>query len=140
MVKNVEELNEKAEKLLNAGNTKELEELAREHGLDSYMVELYDEGALPCLCPDAATFACGKLDVEVAGEKMQAELAAGIAEYLKQQVQDNTALASGIAAKPLNKLCDKIYGEAKKRRNGGNCVYIPPFEVFQMAKAYYLEV
>ena len=95
-------------------------------------------GELPTLCPDAATFAVGKLDKEVAEYKSMPELADGIAEYMKQQVQDNEQLAAGVIAKPLKDLCDQVYEEAKKRKKG-NCAYIPPFEVFQMAKAYYLE-
>lgn len=139
MEKSLEALNERAEKLFNEGNRAEVEKLAKENGLDPYLADMYMAGELPILCPDAATFAVGKLDKEVAEYKSMPELAEGIAEYLKQQVQVDDLLAEGVVAKPLSKLCDKVYEEAKKRKKG-NCAYIPPFEVFQMAKAYYLEV
>lgn len=138
MEKSLEALNEKAEQLFNANQRKEIEDLAKENGLDAYLVDMYMAGELPMLCPDAATFAVGKLDKEVAEYKSMPELADGIAEYMKQQVQDNEQLAAGVIARSLKDLCDQVYEEAKKRKKG-NCAYIPPFEVFQMAKAYYLE-
>lgn len=137
MVKTLEELNTKAEELFNKGDKKGLKELAKENGLDTYLAEAYANGELPILCPDTATLACGRLELEAAKESM-VELAQGIAEYLEQQVQEDEELAKGIIAKPLKDLCNKVYAEAKQRKKG-NCVYIPPFEVFQMAKAYYLD-
>lgn len=139
MEQSLDELNKKAEKLFNEGNRTEIEKLVKENGLDPYLVDMYMHGELMALCPDEATLAVGKLDKEVAEYKSMPELAEGIAEYLKQQVQVDDLLAKGVVAKPLKELCDKVYEEAKKRKKG-SCAYIPPFEVFQMAKAYYLEV
>lgn len=138
MVKSLEELNEQAEQLFNKEDKKGLKELAKEYALDEYLVDMYIQGELPMLCPDVATLAVGKLNKEVSQTKNLMELAQGIAEYMEQQVQENEELAKGVIEKPMDKLIKNIYEEAKKRKKG-NCTYIPPFEVFQMAKAYYLE-
>lgn len=137
----LQEINDLADRLFNDGEQEKIKILAKEKGLDPYMVDMYLDGQLPALIPDAMTGAVGKLDVEI--EKLDyknRELGAGIAEYMKQQVMENEKLASAVMEKDkhLEDVCKQAWKEAKNRKKG-NSAYIPPFEIFQMAKAYYLD-
>lgn len=136
----VEELNQKAAEL--ATNEAELNILAQENGIDLVFVEMLLHHEMDVLVPDAMTAAIGKLDVEVAAlDSKNQELGQGIAEYLKQKAMEDEQLARAIRknGKKLEDVCKKAWDEASKRKQG-NCAYIPPFEIFQMARAYYMEV
>ncbi len=135
------EINDLADSLLNNNEQEKIKALAEEKGLDPYMAEMFLNGELPALVPDAMTGALGKLDAEVRDlDDKNVELGAGIAEYMKQQVMENEKLASAVMDKDkhLEDVCKQAWKEAESRKKG-NCAYIPPFEIFQMAKAYYLE-
>ena len=137
----LQEINDIADKLLNNNEPEKVKALAKEKGIDSYMVELYLTGEIPLLVMDAMTGANAKLDVEVMElDNRNTELGAGIAEYMKQQAMESEKIAEAIMNpdKHLGDVCKKAWKEAEKRKKG-NCVYIPPFEIFQMAKAYYLD-
>ena len=136
----VEELNAKAAEL--ASNEAELNKLAQANGIDLVFVEMLLHHEMDVLVPDAMTAAIGKLEVEIAElDSNNQELGQGIAEYLKQKAMEDEELARAIrkTGKKLEDVCKKAWDEAKKRKTG-NCAYIPPFEIFQMARAYYMEV
>lgn len=137
----LQEINDLADKLLNDNEPEKVKALAGEKGLDPYMTELYLTGQLPLLVMDTMMGADAKLDTEVRElPEQNAELGAGIAEYMKQQVMEDEKLAEAVMDpdKHLADVCKKAWEEARTRKKG-NCVYIPPFEIFQMAKAYYLD-
>ena len=125
----LQEINDMADRLLNDNEPEKVKALAEEKGLDPYMTEMYLTGQLPLLVMDAMTGANAKLDTEVKELPGQsAELGAGIAEYMKQQVMENEKLAEAVMDpdKQLKEVCQKAWEEAKTRKKG-NCVYIPPF-------------
>lgn len=137
----MEEINAKANELKAAGDKDGVLELAKENGIDKDLADMYMQGYTVQLCPDLMTAAAGKLDVEISRlETKNSEVGAGIADYLKQKAMEDDEIAIAIRkkGKSLKEICDKAWSEANKRRKG-NCAYIPPFEVFQMARAYYLE-
>lgn len=135
----MEEINQKAQEL--KGNPEELKKLAKENGIDMDLADMYLQGFLPALIPSPDVAAIGKLDVEVAvlSEKNM-EIGSGIADYLKQKASEDETIARAIRrkGKRLDTICKDIWKEASKRKKG-NCAYIPPFEVFQLARAYYLK-
>ena len=133
----MEELNAKANEL----DQEQLQEFAKENGISEDMVEMFMQGILQVLVPDPMTAAIGKLDVEVAAlSEKNMEVGNGIAEYLKQKAMEDDTLARAIRrkGKNLKQICEDVWKEASKRKKG-NCAYIPPFEVFQMARAYYMK-
>ena len=135
----VEELNAKAEELKT--DKQALHILASENGIDVDMIDLYQQGFLPHLVPDVMTAAIGKLEVEVADlSDKNREVGSGIADYLKQKSMEDEKIARAVRkkGKSLKTICDEVWKEASKRKKGG-CAYIPPFEVFQLARAYYLK-
>ncbi len=137
----LKEINDMADRLLNDNETEKVKALAEEKGLDFYTVEMYLTGQLPLLVMDAMTGANAKLDVEVRElDDENKELGAGIAEYMKQQNMENEKIAKAVMNpdKHLEDVCKKAWDEARERKKG-NCAYIPQFEIFQMAKAYYLD-
>ena len=137
----LQEINDLADRLLNDGKREEIKALAEEKGLDSYMAELFLSGELPVLIMDAMTGAVAKLDSETRElDGRNTELGAGIAEYMKQQAMESEEVAKAVMNpdKHLKEACERAWKEAESRRKT-NCVYIPPFEIFQMAKAYYLD-
>lgn len=139
----LEELNAKADELKAAGDSEGVIRLAKENGIDEDLADMYIQGMLPTLCPDLMTAAVGKLDVEIKElDSKNSEVGTGIAEYLKQKAMEDDDIARAIRkkGKDLSELCESVWKEAEKRKKeGSRCVYIPPFEVFQMARAYYLE-
>lgn len=137
----MEELNAKAKELKNEGKQEEVIALAKENGIDKDLADMFNQGILLELCPDVMTAAIGKLDVEITKlSNKNHEVGAGIAEYMKQKAMEDDEIARAIrkSDKSLSTICDNVWKEAEKQKNG-NCAYIPPFEVFQMARAYYLE-
>ena len=137
----MEELNAKAAELKSEGDDEAVGKLAKENGIDADLADMYIQGILPELCPDVMTAAIGKLDVEITKlSNKNHEVGAGIAEYMKQKAMEDDEIARAIrkSDKSLSTICDNVWEEAEQRKNG-NCAYIPPFEVFQMARAYYLE-
>lgn len=137
----LQEINDLADSMLNNDEPEQIKALAEEKGLDPYMVEMFLSGQLPVLVVDAMTGASAKLDVEVRElDDKNAELGTGIAEYMKQQALENEKIAEAVMNpdKHLEDVCKQAWEEAKSRKKG-NCAYIPPFEIFQMAKAYYLD-
>lgn len=137
----LQEINDLADRLFNNDEKEEIRVLATEKGLDEYLCEMYLNGQMPALVPDAMTGTAAKLDMEVSElEKDNMELGTGIAEYMKQQAMEKEEIAEAVMqpGKHLEDICKMAWEEAKKRKKG-RCVYIPPFEIFQMAKAYYLK-
>lgn len=133
----MEEINSKALEL--KGEPAKLKELAKENGIGKDMVELFEAGYLPELIPSPDIAAIGKLEVEVAAlDNNNAELGSGIADYLKQKAMEDKQIARAIRkkGKKLEEVCKQAWEEAGKRKKG-NCAYIPPFEIFQMARTYY---
>lgn len=140
-IDSLEELNAKADELKAAGDKEGLDKLAKENGIDEDLADMYIQGILPELCPDLMTAAIGKLDVEIKSlSQKNSEVGAGIAEYMKQKAMEDDDIARAVRkrGKSLAEICDQVWKEAERRKNG-NCAYIPPFEVFQMARAYYLK-
>lgn len=137
----LQEINDLADSLLNNGRQEEVKVLAEEKGLDSYMAEMFLSGELPVLIMDVMTGAVAKLDSETRElDSRNTELGAGIAEYMKQQAMESEKIAEAVMSpdKHLKEVCEQAWKEARSRKKT-NCVYIPPFEIFQMAKAYYLD-
>lgn len=137
----LQEINDLADSLLNNGRQEEVKVLAEEKGLDSYMAEMFLSGELPVLIMDVMTGAVAKLDSETRElDGRNTELGAGIAEYMKQQAMESEKIAEAVMSpdKHLKEVCEQAWKEAESRKKT-NCVYIPPFEIFQMAKAYYLD-
>lgn len=135
----MEEINQKAQEL--KGEPDKLKELAKENGIDMDLADMYLQGFMPELIPSPDVAAIGKLDVEVAVlSDKNMEVGSGIADYLKQKASEDEKMARAIRkkGKNLEQICKDIWNEASKRKKG-NCVYIPPFEVFQLARAYYLK-
>ena len=135
----MEQINEKAKEL--KGNPDELKELAKENGIDMDLADMYLQGFLQELIPSPDVAAIGKLDVEVAAlSDKNMEVGSGIADYMKQKATEDDKMARAIRkkGKSLIQICEDIWDEASKRKKG-NCAYIPPFEVFQLARAYYLK-
>lgn len=135
----MEELNKKAQEL--KGEPDKLKELAKENGIEMDLVDMYLQGFMQELIPSPDVAAIGKLDVEVAAlSAKNMEVGSGIADYLKQKASEEENMARAIRrkGKSLEKICKDIWDEASKRKKG-NCAYIPPFEVFQLARAYYLK-
>lgn len=64
-----------------------------------------------------------------------------VQEYLEQRAAEDPQFAEKFKnpKKSLKECCKYIYGEAKKRAGGSQCVYVPPQEVFGMAVHYYDE-
>lgn len=137
----LQEINDLADSLLNNGRQEEVKVLAEEKGLDSYMAEMFLSGELPVLIMDVMTGAVAKLDSETRElDSRNTELGAGIAEYMKQQAMESEKIAEAVMSpdKHLKEVCKQAWKEARSRKKT-KCVYIPPFEIFQMAKAYYLD-
>ena len=135
----MEEINQKAKEL--KGEPDKLKELAKENGIDVNLADMYLQGFMQELIPSPDVAAIGKLDVEVAAlSDKNMEVGSGIADYLKQKASEDVNMARAIRkkGKSLKIICEDIWKEASKRKKG-NCAYIPPFEVFQLARAYYLK-
>lgn len=68
-------------------------------------------------------------------------LMAPVKEYLEKRAAEDPQFAEKYSnkKKSLKECCRYIYGEARKRAAGSNCVYIAPDEVFGMAVHYYDE-
>ena len=135
----MEQINSKAQELKE--QPEQLKELAKENGIEQDLADMYLQGFLPELIPSPDVAAIGKLDVEVAAlSDKNMEVGSGIADYMKQKAAEDENVARAIRkkGKSLEKICKDIWDEASKRRKG-NCAYIPPFEVFQLARAYYLK-
>ena len=64
-----------------------------------------------------------------------------VRQYLEKRAADDPQFAEKFKnpKKSLKECCSYIYGEARKRAAGSNCVYIAPDEVFGMAVHYYDE-
>lgn len=135
-----DELNERAKELLNEGKQKELQDLAKDNGIDMYLLEAFANGEIPFLVPDAFTMAEGKLDVEVSKLGSDREMGQIIADHLKSKAMEDEKLALAICKKDklLKDVCKKAWDEAEKRRNQ-NTACLPGMEVVMMAKAYYLD-
>ena len=135
----MEQINSKAQEIKE--QPEQLKELAKENGIEQDLADMYLQGFLPELIPSPDVAAIGKLDVEVAAlSDKNMEVGSGIADYMKQKAAEDEKVARAIRkkGKSLEKICKDIWDEASKRRKG-NCAYIPPFEVFQLARAYYLK-
>lgn len=135
----MEQINSRAQEL--KGEPEQLKELAKENGIELELADMYLQGFLPELIPSPDVAAIGKLDVEVAAlSDKNMEVGSGIADYMKQKAAEDEKIARAIRkkGKSLEKICKDVWDEASKRRKG-NCAYIPPFEVFQLARAYYLK-
>lgn len=135
----IEELNQKAQEL--KGEPDKLKKLAKENGIDMDLADMYLQGFMPELIPSPDVAAVGKLEVEVAAlSDKNVEVGSGIADYLKQKAAEDENMARAIRkkGKSLEKICKDIWDEASRRKKG-DCAYIPQFEVFQLARAYYLK-
>lgn len=133
-----EEINAKADELLNAGDIEGIKTLCKENGIDEEFVELFRHGEIPILV-DAQMAAVGKLDMEMASATKDKELYQAVGEYMQSQCEvEEIAIAVRKQGKKLSDVINFMWEEAKKRKEG-NHAYIPPFEVYQMAKAYYLK-
>ena len=64
-----------------------------------------------------------------------------VRQYLEKRAAEDPQFAEKFKnpKKSLKECCAYIYGEARKRAAGSNCVYIAPDEVFGMAVHYYDE-
>lgn len=92
-----EEINEKADELLNSYGEHDVKEMAAENGIPEEIAEAYLNGDVPFLC-DAATAAVGKIEME-----RQETVLEGILEdwisYIEASCQEDEELAIAVRRK-----------------------------------------
>lgn len=92
-----EEINTRAEELLNAGVRKGIIDLARENGIPEDYAVAYTNGDLPVLC-DAATAAIGKIEMERQKTVLEGVLEDWIS-YIETECQEDEELAKAVRSK-----------------------------------------
>lgn len=135
------QINQTAEGLFNEGDIDSLWELAKENGLEAWMVDAYIYGEVPEFC-DATTAAIGKLEIEKQEKDVKAYNskipADPIVEYLIGQCEkEEVALAIRLPEKSLMKCLKHIEAEARKKVSRSR-PWLSDAAVYQMAKEYYL--
>ncbi len=95
-----EEINEKAESLINESKKEDLYILANENGIDKELVDMYLEGEISNIC-DIETAAIGKVEIEAADLKV-AEIMSDWVEYIKATCSKNEKMARAVRSNKKN--------------------------------------
>jgi hypothetical protein len=92
-----EEINARADELLNAGVREGIRELAKENGIPEEYADLFMEGETPFLT-DAATAAVGKIEIEREETVLEGVLEDWIS-YIEAECMEDEALAMAVRSK-----------------------------------------
>ena len=92
-----EEINARADELMNAGARKEIVDLAKENGIPEEFAQAFIDGDIPYLC-DAATAAVGKIEVERQETVLEGVLEDWIS-YIEAECQEDEELARAVRSK-----------------------------------------
>ena len=139
----VEELNLAADGQRSQGDNEALKTLALENGIELDYVQAFIDGAIIDLATPM-TAAIGKLDIELKSESspdLKASMEA-MGKYLQAHcTEESLARAIRKKGKRLSEVMMEIRNEAEKRitrRSGTVIITIPPAEVYQMLRQYYM--
>lgn len=92
-----EEINARADELLNAGVRQGVIDLAKENGIPEEMAQLFLDGETPILC-DAATAAVGKIGIERQETVLEGLLEDWIS-YIEAQAMEDDEVAAAVRSK-----------------------------------------
>ena len=92
-----EEINNRADELLNAGVRQGITDLAKENGIPEEFAQAFMEGEIPYLC-DAATAAVGKIEIERQETALEGVLEDWIS-YIEAECQEDEQLAMSVRSK-----------------------------------------
>lgn len=92
-----EEINARADELMNAGVRKGIVDLAKENGIPEEFAQAFIDGDIPYLC-DAATAAVGKIEIERQETVLEGVLEDWIS-YIEAECQEDEELARVVRSK-----------------------------------------
>lgn len=92
-----EEINARADELMNAGVRKGIIDLAKENGIPEEFAQAFIDGDIPYLC-DAATAAVGKIEIERQETVLEGVLEDWIS-YIEAECQEDEELARAVRSK-----------------------------------------
>ena len=92
-----EEINARADELMNAGARKGIVDLAKENGIPEEFAQAFIDGDIPYLC-DAATAAVGKIEIERQETVLEGVLEDWIS-YIEAECQEDEELARAVRSK-----------------------------------------
>ena len=92
-----EEINARADELMNAGVRKGITDLAKENGIPEEFAQAFIGGDIPYLC-DAATAAVGKIEIERQETVLEGVLEDWIS-YIEAECQEDEELAMAVRSK-----------------------------------------
>lgn len=92
-----EEINARADELMNAGVRKGIVDLAKENGIPEEFAQAFIDGDIPYLC-DAATAAVGKIEIERQETVLEGVLEDWIS-YIEAECQEDEELARAVRSK-----------------------------------------
>lgn len=92
-----EEINARADELMNAGVRKGITDLAKENGVPEEFAQAFIDGDIPYLC-DAATAAVGKIEIERQETVLEGVLEDWIS-YIEAECQEDEDLARAVRSK-----------------------------------------
>ena len=92
-----EEINARADELMNAGVRKGIVDLAKENGIPEEFAQAFIDGDIPYLC-DAATAAVGKIEIERQETVLEGVLEDWIS-YIEAECQEDEDLARAVRSK-----------------------------------------
>lgn len=91
----LEELNQKAEELINAGDEVGLHRLAKENGIQKEIEQIYVDGDSDYLCEDAVDAALARIDIE-ADDIGAEEIMGDWADYVRSLIMDSEEMAEKV--------------------------------------------
>lgn len=92
-----EEINARADELMNAGVRQGITDLAKENGIPEEFAQAFIDGDIPYLC-DAATAAVGKIEIERQETVLEGVLEDWIS-YIEAECQEDEDLARAVRSK-----------------------------------------
>ena len=92
-----EEINARADELMNAGVRQGIIDLAKENGIPEEFAQAFIDGDIPYLC-DAATAAVGKIEIERQETALEGVLEDWIS-YIEAECQEDEELARAVRSK-----------------------------------------
>lgn len=92
-----EEINARADELMNAGVRQGITDLAKENGIPEEFAQAFIDGDIPYLC-DAATAAVGKIEIERQETVLEGVLEDWIS-YIEAECQEDEELARAVRSK-----------------------------------------
>ena len=92
-----EEINARADELMNAGVRQGIIDLAKENGIPEELAQAFIDGDIPYLC-DAATAAVGKIEIERQETVLEGVLEDWIS-YIEAECQEDEDLARAVRSK-----------------------------------------